>query len=328
MSIQRKNKIFRLILNKALFLAFLLPAPVSFSQETKGSFSIIVLPDTQNYVKYPGAEKKFASQTKWISDNKDTLNIEFVVHEGDITDNNSEEQWEKAKECMKTLDGIVPYAICVGNHDIGHSAPKGVSLIEEYFPESSFEGSPCWGGKMPGQNCFWHKFKAGKNKFLVVSLDLGASDKMLEWADGILAANKDRKAILVTHELLDQDGKLSNKDTKKNATAYGQHLDGSPRNTGEEIWKKHIAKHKNYILALCGHYNGIASRTEMKGDNGNTVHIVMANYQYSEGGGNGFLRIMKFDQDAVQCDVSTYSPFLDKFWKDEKNDFIVKWGKP
>ncbi len=323
-SIHQGTKILGPTLTKVLSLAILLLASALPSQEPKGAFVIVVLPDTQNYVKYPGAEKKFASQTKWIADNKDRLDIKFVVHEGDITDSNSEEQWEKAKDCMKTLDGIVPYALCVGNHDIGYNAPKGISLIEEYFPESSFESSPCWGGKMPGQNCFWHKFEAGKNKFLVISLDLGASDKMLEWADGILSANKDRKAILVTHELLDQDGKLSNKDTKKNATAYGQHPDGSPRNTGENVWKKHIAKHQNYILALCGHYNGIASRTEMKGKNGNTVHILMANYQYSEGGGNGFLRIMKFDQDAVQCDVSTYSPFLDKFWKDEKNELKIK----
>ena len=57
-------------------------------------FTIAVLPDTQEYVKaYPHI---FTSQTKWIAKNIDKHNIVFVLHEGDITDNNSKIQWENA----------------------------------------------------------------------------------------------------------------------------------------------------------------------------------------------------------------------------------------
>ncbi len=286
-------------------------------------FVLAVLPDTQNYVKYKGSEKKFLDQTQWIRDNIGKLNIKFVIHEGDITDNNSPAQWEKARACMAVLDGQIPYALCVGNHDIACKGDHS-SLIGDYFKETDYGKYPCKWGKMPGRNCFWFRFEAGGSDYLIMSLDLGASDEMLKWADGILEANKDAKTILVTHELLDEKGELSTQATNKSARAYGPHQDGTPRNTGSEVWEKHIKKHPNYIMALCGHYNGIASRKTMKGESGNTVHIMMANYQYHEGGGNGFLRLLSFDPENKSCHVSTYSPFLKKDWKDDANDFIIK----
>ncbi|HRU00384.1 MAG TPA: metallophosphoesterase, partial [Victivallales bacterium] len=98
-----------------------------FSENEENFFTLIVLPDTQNYVKYEGNDKKFLKQCKWIVENKENLNIRFVLHEGDITDDNSPEQWEKAKNCMSILDGKIPYALCVGNHDISKNSK--LSLI-------------------------------------------------------------------------------------------------------------------------------------------------------------------------------------------------------
>ncbi|HRR06784.1 MAG TPA: metallophosphoesterase, partial [Victivallales bacterium] len=286
-------------------------------------FTLIVLPDTQNYVKYEGNDKKFLKQCKWIVENKENLNIRFVLHEGDITDDNSPEQWEKAKNCMSILDGKIPYALCVGNHDISKNSK--LSLIEKYFPETAFSNQKWWGGKMPEENCFWYKFEAYQNKFIIISLDFGPSDKMLNWADSVVESNKDCKAIFLTHELLDENGRLSERNTKKSSSHYGIRSDGSSYNTGIEIWEKHLSKHSNYFLAICGHYGGIASRAELTGKTGNKVHILMANYQYFEGGGNAFLRILKFDKNLKKCDILTYSPFLDKFLNDEKNNFTIKW---
>ena len=51
-------------------------------------FSIIILPDTQYYSsRYPDI---FYQQMEWIVENKGLLNIQYVVHVGDITDNNKE----------------------------------------------------------------------------------------------------------------------------------------------------------------------------------------------------------------------------------------------
>jgi len=80
-------------------------------------FSLIALPDTQYYSRaYP---QHFNTQTQWIVDSVDALNIKYVLHLGDITHNNNIEQFDNAKEALGKLDGVVPYAIAPGNHDYG-----------------------------------------------------------------------------------------------------------------------------------------------------------------------------------------------------------------
>ena len=70
------------------------------------SFTIAVLPDTQIYAEsYP---EVFTCQTEWIAENKDRLNIAFVLHEGDITNGNADYQWRNASGSMRVLDRVVP----------------------------------------------------------------------------------------------------------------------------------------------------------------------------------------------------------------------------
>lgn len=313
---------------RSVWLAIILLVSLLFSTPASASkpFTVVVLPDTQNYVKYEGAEKKFLAQTEWIKKNLEKLNIRAVIHEGDVTDDNSQGQWEKAKACLAVLDGVIAWVPCVGNHDIGHGGPAH-SQLSDFFPEAELAKAAGWGGKMPDADCFWYEFEGDGEKFLILSLNLGPSDKMLAWADGIIESHPNHKVIMVTHDYVAKDGNLSTKETKKNATAYGKHTDSSTRNTGQEIWDKHVRKHKNYIMVINGHYDGVAARNSMQGDPGNTVHQMMANYQYSAGGGNGFLRILTFDPAAKTCAVRTYSPFTGADWQDPSNKFVLDLSK-
>ena len=61
------------------------PATTQPAAANPAGFEIIVLPDTQNYVKIAGANLLDA-QIKWIVENKSAANIVFVAHEGDLTD--------------------------------------------------------------------------------------------------------------------------------------------------------------------------------------------------------------------------------------------------
>ena len=52
-------------------------------------FTIIVLPDTQNYscgASCGSSSAIFEAQTQWIVDNREALNIVYVAHEGDIVE--------------------------------------------------------------------------------------------------------------------------------------------------------------------------------------------------------------------------------------------------
>lgn len=91
--------ILRLVL---IVLSPMMAMPVSAAED----FAIVVLPDTQVYSqRYP---EIFAAQTQWIADNKETLNVVYVAHEGDIVNDwTSTEEWDNAEEAMKLIDGTV-----------------------------------------------------------------------------------------------------------------------------------------------------------------------------------------------------------------------------
>ena len=121
----------------------------------EGTFSIIVIPDTQHYRgrgtkaepgnQDPVTNPTFDAWTDWIAANRMRQRIVFVSHVGDIVDRNNREQWAVARRCMDKLHGKVPYGISVGNHNMS-SGTGDSSLFQDVFPESRFEAFDWYGG--------------------------------------------------------------------------------------------------------------------------------------------------------------------------------------
>ena len=110
-------------------------------QSRENSFTIVLVPDTQNYTdsSFGGKPQYFFDQTEWIKKNKKKRNIVMVAHAGDIVQNPKEvSEWDVADKAFKTIDQEVPYILCLGNHDItddqGSNAEARYSLINKYFP--------------------------------------------------------------------------------------------------------------------------------------------------------------------------------------------------
>ena len=154
-------------INNTLYFKLLALTILLSSCATKRSFNLVLLPDTQNYSqKFP---EIFEKQTKWIAERSNE--ITFVLHLGDITNNNNKEQWENASKAMNILEGKVPYAVVTGNHDIGKNGRTDVrdtDLFNQYFSYgkhskmNGFKGA-YEEGKMDNT---WHEFKAGGHKWL------------------------------------------------------------------------------------------------------------------------------------------------------------------
>lgn len=128
----------------------------------KSSFMIVLLPDTQNYT--VGFPEIFLAQTSWVSKNADK--ISFVLHQGDITNNNKESQWEIADSAFNLIYGKVPYALSPGNHDIGDNGKTNVrntDLFNQFFPLEKYQKiSSLQGYFEPGKmDNTWHIFRAG-----------------------------------------------------------------------------------------------------------------------------------------------------------------------
>lgn len=283
------------------------------------AFTLVVLPDTQCYADTRlrqseirwgrDLRKYFFCQTDWIRDNAGNMNVRFVVHEGDITQTDDDGEWAIARQAMATLDGRVPYCLCLGNHDMGYRKTEGSPTsyrtaadrktgFNRFFPRSDFEHLPGFGGTFgeTHENSY-RLFEAAGRHFMIVSLEFKPRDAVLEWAGRIVREHPDHRVIVLTHAYLDSSGKRIAHD------AYA--VEG---NSGEQMWQKLVSRHPNIFLVLCGHRLGEARLTST-GEQGNRVHQLLCDYQGLPDGGSSWLRYLTFFPAANRIRVSTFNPW-------------------
>jgi len=332
--------------NKSFLLIFLfifqtllnLPA-----QSKDDFFSIILLPDTQHYSSsYP---EIFYKQMDWIKENKNLLNIQYVVHLGDITNNNKEYAWKVASLSFKILeDAGIPYSIVYGDNDMKnpeknyYDGIRHTNLLNTYFPVSRFKKPDSWwnGGffdptKIDNYYCI---FNYKEYEYLIINLEIAPRSSVLNWADSIVSAYPSRKVIVVTHDYLDRNG---NRLNDLNTFA----LDGKDKkgklkgNNAEAVFKKLVKKNSNIILVLCGHKEGefekevkIKSSSESKKTR--KVFEILSDYQderlkgTDEKSGKGLLRVLKIYPSRNEITITTVSALTGKSKENEIHLFLGK----
>lgn len=273
--------------------------------ESEQAFSIIVMPDTQNYAwKFPNI---FFKQTKWIADSEKPLNIKHVVHVGDVTENNTRVEWQVAQDAFSYLDEM-SYTITIGNHDV-HG---GDSLFSEYFPVADARLMPHFGGlyvPYEMENSF-SRFDAGGHSWLILAIEKNPGDRVLDWANAVVDGYPEHLVLLITHKYMDADGSRYD---------LGQNL-------GENIWDKLVSKHSNFFMVLCGHTPCSPMYRMDKGEYSNEVHQIQVNYQHIGQGGDGWLRILTFNMGSNIIEVQDYSPLLDKYSSDPLGSFVISFS--
>jgi hypothetical protein len=270
-------------------------------------FTLIGLPDTENYTTdYPDI---FSCQTRWIRTNASTRNIKYAAHEGDIVNNGTNTvQWSYADTSMSILeapmagypDGI-PYGTAAGNHD----EEDGATGYNNTFGVSRFSGRSYYGGQYGSDNLnHYDVFSSAGMEFIVVYIRAAATDAEISWANGIIAANPTKRAILVSHNVLDiADPAIF---TTQGLAIY----DAVKDNT-------------NLFLMLCGHNHGTAMRTDTIGNH--TITSLLADYQEVANGGDGYLRVMEFVPEENVINVKTFSPYTATYLTDASNEFTVSY---
>ena len=323
-------------------LTALEPAP-------EGTFSIAVLPDTQQYrgrgtksqpdSTDPVTNTTFDTYAQWIADNIETQRIVFVTHVGDIVDKNVPEQWEVARQCMDRLRGRVPYGICPGNHDM--TAGGDTSLFQKYFPQSGFEGFPWYGGAftspdesqaVSGNNAnSYQLFSAEGLDFVILHLECNAPDDVLVWANAVLEEHADRRAIVTTHMYL---GPAERPQTSEDyyAAPKGRmrwtKVHGERGNSAEAMWEECFSLHKNLFMVICGDQSRTQAMLQTAvGRHGNIVHAVLSDY-----GVNGF-RVYRFVPKENIIYVQTVNPITGVFCEGtsfvpdpRQHQFILSYG--
>ena len=299
----------------------------------KDSFTIAVLPDTQFYSeRYP---QQYLAQTEWIIENLKDRNIACVLHLGDITNNNTQVEWNNASEAMNKLDDKVPYFVVPGNHDYsehGYCEDRTCGLSAA-FPVEKFKDLHTFGGTYDQEpdrfeNSF-HLFSAGGRDFLAICLEFGPRKDVVRWANEVAVKHKNRAAILVTHAYMYHD------DTRQNWLKYGTEQSDNPHiyplasatdddvSDGEELWNRLVAKNKNFILTLNSHVTGDGLGRSVARRSGRNVNQVLVNFQMRPKGGDGWLRLLEFCADGKSVQVCDYSPTRNQCNESKQNKFTM-----
>lgn len=283
-----------------------LSVPATAQDDLGSRFTLGVLPDTQFYSRYSTADagnlpevrygsEPFITQTQWLVDNQEGLNIPFATHLGDVVDQASvEQEWQVADEAIAVLDdGNLDYSILPGNHDVSETTP---TKYTEYFPAERAAGNSTFGERygVANQESEYHIFEAEGQEYLVLALAWRANEQTLDWAQGVIDANPDLPVILTSHEISNIDGAGNTYFSEE----YGQGL-----------WDSFIKGNDQIFLTMSGHHHGAGYHTTTN-DAGNEVINILQDYQMAYQGGNGLLGLLQFDLTNNELEMTALSPWV------------------
>ncbi len=274
--------------------------PVSTAAPAE-DFTLFVIPDTQSHVASSTLYVAFNAMTNYIVAQKDTRNVAFVTHVGDIVNTSSNTtEWQRADAAMDILDaGSVSYSVGPGNHDVAF----GTTYYPDWFGNVRFVAQSTYQGYYTAEGDNYSNyslFSASGMDFILINLKYQPSTGALDWADALLKTYSDRRGIVAQHDILNTN------DTWANQATYTALSDNS-----------------NLFLIVCGHMHtssdGSAYRLETR-TGMNPVHVLLTDYQdYNNAANTGYLRILTFRPASDEIYAEVYSPYVSAYLTNASN---------
>ena len=308
---------------------------ISPAIENENSWTLVLLPDPQTYVKFERNQGIFDIMTAWIAENTERLKIKMVLCTGDLVEQNnilkgegpngnqsSINQWRAVDRSVARLDHKVQYILAAGNHDFGYKNIEtrhthydafitadrnslNEKMLREYY--YSQEGMPTLA------NALFEFVDPHGIPYLFLNLEFAPRNEVIDWA--VKACNqakyKDHRVIVLTHSYMDS---MNERIEKENYPIENG-------NYGQAIWEKLINPSRNITMVVAGHIGRpddpkahLAFKQEKRAD-GQTVTQMVFNAQALGGGwhgngGDGWLRYLEFMPDGISVKVKTFSPFF------------------
>jgi len=306
-------------------------------------WTLAIIPDTQ-YFTFAGRINHFQTQVDWLVANKTALNIKHAVHLGDLTESGSNStEWGKAQTAMRTLDGEIPYTVCIGNHDYNDVGLGGTSRLtsyfESYFPKSHYENDDSFGGSYDETMLNTYSIISADRDYIILNLEFLARAEILVWADGVCQANKDKKIIVITHGHLMSTIDYNYRDTEglwdsrevDTPFHFCKPYSGSGDCSDSIEVERFLARNSNIMMLLNGHAlsrddGGDGATTDFASDyriSRSGIHEIMTNWQNVTD--YPYIRYITFKPKSSQMDIKTYCPTNDTFLTDSEYQYTLNY---
>ncbi len=281
------------------------------------AYSFAIVGDPQTLLS--NNPEKVAGIYKWIAANKDLKNIQHTVILGDVTDNNSAEQWQTSVRAMANL-GDMTYSVVRGNHD-------GYNELNTYLATEKYLGSGVVCKTDGDINNSYTLKTIGEHKYMFLNLEFGAYDDVLGWANEVVAAHLDYKVIVTTHSYLNSNGSVLQNGVYPDATTY-TYSEGdidtkndsewaTKANSGQNMFDELIKKHENIVMVLSGHVGtDKVVVSEATGEKGNKITQILIDAQDADGmydGGLGMVAMFYVSEDGNSIEIEYYSTVNGKY---------------
>lgn len=280
-----------------------------------------------------------------------------------VTDKTLTVEIPKALEGYQLLsDAGIPFGVAPGNHDhdamwtsaafppdtsksfrelsmtaedLGILHIGGLDNFRSAFGDDKpfFKGKTWYVDSYNGGANSAQRFTAGGYTFLHITLEMQASNEVVDWARSVMAENPGLPTIFTTHDYLSVGG-----ERKANPIVDLSRVDPTAHNSAQQMWDKLYSRHDQILMVLCGHQHGQSHRVD---DNVNGMPVIQILADYQDRGqvgldagqplsrltgqpasiGDGWFRLMEFDlsAEAPKVAVKTFSPHYGSFSSDQPN---------
>jgi hypothetical protein len=306
-------------------------------------FTLIAIPDTQSMVLSSTRATYVEQMGQWIVAEREARNIAFVTHVGDIVWNpDVEVEWTRARAGLDLLDGVVPYAVAIGDHEYFPEEDKAGST-EAYlthFGPHRYAGYDWYLGAHTDGLSHAQRFSAGGRDFLHLAVEwepFGTADdpsSPLGWVVAMLEAHPTLPTIITTHAYLwdmpGQEGHFPDSAREGFVLVDGRKTFSGA--SGVTLFETLVEPFPQVFMVLNGHYHKAELPDRGKYHQvsvnraGTNVIEMLANLQSWVRGGDGYLRVIEFvpagGADGLdQIRVETYSPSGNRYQVDDRARF-------
>jgi len=290
-------------------------------------FVIGVIPDPQYEVS--NNPTVWTSLCDWFAAQKDALNVKAVLTVGDnVNSSNQSTEWSRASAGGATIEAAgIPYVPAIGNHDYdGDEVDRVATSFDANFGPNRFTGKSYYGGCYNNSHTnYYVKLDISYVKLLILVLELFPTAAAVAWAAGIIDANTDRQAIILTHSYLTKGGNQTADNSAYGIDTYGFSHDDY---NGQELWAALVAPKATVIAVVSGH-DISTPLTAHRSDNnkaGKSIIQTFQNYQAEANGGDGWIGLMQFSQADQQIHFTYYRTYEPSgLGYDEAKAFDADW---